>query len=155
MDLTGKSLPSFKLEDQDGKIWSQADFEGQWSILYSYPKDMTSGCTIEAHDFTAKLKDFKKAGTQVIGISPDDVKSHQKFCNKDGITFPLLSDPDKKFLQKLGCWVEKSMYGKKYMGVERSTWIIDKKGVIRQEWRKVSVEGHVKEVLEMLKNLQK
>lgn len=146
-------FPSFKLEDQDGKTWTEADFKGQWTVLYAYPKDMTSGCTIEAHDFTTHLKDFQKAGTQVLGISPDDAESHQKFCNKDGITFPLLSDPDKKLLEKLGCWVEKSMYGKKYMGVERSTWIIDPKGTIAHEWRKVSVEGHVKEVLETLKKL--
>lgn len=147
------SFPSFELEDQDGKVWTEADFKGQWTVLYAYPKDMTSGCTIEAHDFSSHLKDFKKAGAQVLGISPDDAESHQKFCNKDGITFPLLSDPDKKLLEKLGCWVEKSMYGKKYMGVERSTWIIDPKGVIAHEWRKVSVDGHVKEVLETLKKL--
>jgi len=149
-----KPFPSFHLNDQNGKSWTEANFKGTWTVLYAYPKDMTSGCTVEAHNFTKHLADFKKAGAQVLGISPDDADSHQKFCDKDGITFPLLSDPDKKLLEKLGCWVEKSMYGKKYMGVERSTWVIDDQGMIVQEWRKVSVEGHVKEVLEMLKKLK-
>ena len=112
---------------------------------------MTPGCTIEAHDFTEHLKAFQNAGSQVLGISPDEVKSHVKFCNKDGIHFPLLSDPEKHLLQKLGCWVEKSMYGKKYMGVERSTWIINPPGKIVREWRKVRVAGHVQEVLDLSK----
>jgi len=147
-------MPSFSLQDQDEKTWTQKDFTGIWTVLYAYPKDMTSGCTIEAHDFTEQLKAFKKLGAQVLGISPDDIKSHTKFRAKDGITFPLLSDPDKKFLEKLGCWVEKSMYGKKYMGVERSTWIINDAGTIVHEWRKVKVPGHAAEVLETLKELQ-
>lgn len=115
---------------------------------------MTPGCTIEAHDFTENLKGFEKLGALVLGLSPDDVKSHEKFCNKDGITYPLLSDPNKELLEKLDCWVEKSMYGKKYMGVERSTWIVDPKGKIVKEWRKVNVPGHVNEVLSALKELQ-
>ncbi|MGE3278884.1 MAG: peroxiredoxin [Candidatus Altimarinota bacterium] len=152
--MIGKSFPKFQLEDQDGKVWTEADFKGSWTVLYAYPKDMTSGCTIEAHDFTENLKSFQKLGAQVLGISPDDTKSHQKFCNKDGITYPLLADTDKDLLEKLDCWKEKSMYGKKYMGVERSTWIIDPKGTIVKEWRKVSVAGHVKEVLETMKSFQ-
>jgi len=147
-------FPAFSLQDQDEKTWTQKDFSGTWTVLYAYPKDMTSGCTIEAHDFTEKLKDFQKAGAQVLGISPDDLKSHNKFYNKDGITFPLLSDPEKDLLQKLDCWKEKSMYGRKYMGVERSTWIIDPDGKIVHEWRKVKVPGHVDEVSETLKSLQ-
>lgn len=124
-----------------------------WTVLYAYPKDMTSGCTIEAHDFTENLKAFEKAGAQVLGISPDDIKRHTKFCEKEGIGFPLLADPEKLLLEKLGVWIEKSMYGKQYMGVNRSTWIIDEKGVIVKEWRKVKVPGHVLEVLESLKTL--
>lgn len=151
--MSDKSFPKFKLEDQDGKIWTEADFKGTWTVLYAYPKDMTPGCTTEAHDFTENLKHFQKAGAQVLGISPDDAKSHQKFCSKDGITYPLLSDIDKELLNQLGVWVEKSMYGKKYMGVERTTWIIDPDGKIVKEWKKVSVPGHVKEVLEALKAL--
>lgn len=148
-----KPFPSFKLEDQDGKVWTEKDFTGRWTVLYAYPKDMTSGCTIEAHDFTKHLKDFQKLGAQVLGISPDDTKSHQKFCNKDGIPFPLLSDTKMELLKKLEVWIEKSMYGKKYMGVDRSTWIIDRDGKIVKEWHKVSVEGHAQEVLEALKGL--
>lgn len=148
-----KPFPSFKLEDQDGKVWTEKDFSGKWTVLYAYPKDMTSGCTIEAHDFTENLKHFQKFGAQVLGISPDDTKSHQKFCNKDGITFPLLADTEMTLLKKLGVWVEKSMYGKKYMGVDRSTWIIDRDGKIVKEWHKVSVAGHVQEVLEALQGL--
>ena len=148
------TFPAFSLQDQDEKTWTEKAFQGTWTVLYAYPKDMTSGCTIEAHDFTEKLADFQKAGAQVLGMSPDDLKSHTKFCNKDGITFPLLSDPEKDLLQKLDCWKEKSMYGKKYMGVERSTWIINPEGKIVHEWRKVSVPGHVAEVFDTLTSLQ-
>ncbi len=152
MDMTGKKFPRFSLQDQSEKQWTEADFTDTWTVLYAYPKDMTSGCTIEAHDFTENLKAFEKAGAQVLGISPDDIKSHNKFCDKDGINFPLLSDPEKKLLDALGVWIEKSMYGKKYMGVNRSTWIIDPSGKIVKEWRKVKVAGHVLEVLEELKS---
>ena len=148
------TFPAFSLQDQDEKTWTEKAFQGTWTVLYAYPKDMTSGCTIEAHDFTEKLADFQKVGAQVLGMSPDDLKSHTKFCNKDGITFPLLSDPEKDLLQKLDCWKEKSMYGKKYMGVERSTWIINPEGKIVHEWRKVSVPGHVAEVFDTLTSLQ-
>jgi len=151
--MQGKPFPKFKLEDQNGKVWTEAAFKDSWTVLYAYPKDMTSGCTIEAHDFTENLKNFQKLGAQVLGISPDNTKSHQKFCSKDGITYPLLADTKMELLKKLGVWVEKSMYGKKYMGVERSTWIIDPQGKIVKEWRKVSVAGHVKEVLEAVKEL--
>jgi len=147
-------FPPFSLPDQNEKTWTQDDFKNQWTVLYAYPKDMTSGCTIEAHDFSEHLEAFQKLNCQILGISPDDVKSHGKFCEKDNISFPLLSDPEKKLLDKLNCWVEKSMYGKKYMGVERSTWIIDPSGKIVKEWRKVKVPGHVKEVFENLQELQ-
>jgi peroxiredoxin Q/BCP len=153
MDMIDKAFPAFSLQDQTEKSWTQADFKGTWTVLYAYPKDMTSGCTIEAHDFTENLKAFQKAGSQVLGISPDDIKSHNKFCDKDGISFPLLSDPDKKLLDALGIWIEKLMYGKKYMGVNRSTWLINETGKIVKEWRKVKVPGHVLEVLEALKEL--
>ncbi|MDF2378939.1 MAG: peroxiredoxin [Candidatus Gracilibacteria bacterium] len=152
--MEGKSFPAFTLLDQTEKSWSKKDFEGIWTVLYAYPKDMTSGCTIEAHDFTKNLKKFQKLSAQVLGISPDDIKSHNKFCDKDGITFPLLSDPEKKLLSTLGIWIEKSMYGRKYMGVNRSTWIISPTGKIVKEWNKVKVPGHVDEVLETLKSSQ-
>jgi peroxiredoxin Q/BCP len=153
MDMIGEKFPKFSLQDQSEKTWTQVDFTGQWTILYAYPKDMTSGCTIEAHDFTENLKAFQKAGAQVLGISPDDIKRHNKFCKKDGISFPLLADIEKELLGKLGIWIEKSMYEKKYMGVNRSTWIIDESGKIAKEWRKVKVPGHVLAALEELKDL--
>ena len=152
--MKNKAFPSFKLKDQSEKLWTQNDLKDVWTILYAYPKDMTSGCTIEAHEFTNALPSLKKMGAQVIGISPDDIKSHNKFCDKDGITFPLLSDPDKELLEKLKAWREKTMYGKKYMGVERSTWIINHKGKIVVEWKKVKVSGHVAEVMKTLQEMQ-
>lgn len=147
------TFPNFTLSDQNEHTWTEKAFTKKWTVLYAYPKDMTSGCTVEAHDFSERLKDFEKLGAQVLGISPDDLKSHTKFCEKDGLQFPLLSDTEKELLQKLGVWVEKSMYGKKYMGVERSTWIVDPQGKIVKEWRKVKVPGHALEVLETLTSL--
>ncbi len=154
MSAENSPFPSFSLKDQHESVWTQIDFLGKWTILYAYPKDMTSGCTTEAHDFSRLHKSFEKMNAQVLGISPDDIKSHNKFCDKDNISFPLLSDPDKELLKSLGVWIEKSMYGKKYMGVNRSTWIIDEDGIIVKEWSKVKVPGHADEVLEALKTLQ-
>ena len=150
MELTGTSFPSFSLPDQHEKEWTETNFKDTWTVLYAYPKDMTSGCTREAHEFSEKLDEFKKAGAQILGISPDDLKKHNTFCEKEGIPFPLLSDTEKALLEKLGVWVEKSMYGNKYMGVERSTWLIDPQGTIVKEWRKVKVPNHVQEVFEEL-----
>lgn len=143
----GAKAPDFSLPSHDGRKVRLSDYLGKQVVLYFYPKDMTSGCTCEANDFTEKLGAFKKKGAAVLGVSPDSVDSHKKFIKKEKISFALLSDESKKVLKQYGVWKEKSMYGKKYMGVERSTFLIDKNGVIKKIWRKVSVSGHVEEVL--------
>ncbi len=125
------------------------DFEGQRIVLYFYPKDNTSGCTQEACDFRDNINRITKYAT-VIGVSPDSIKSHKSFKEKQGLNFILLSDPDHVLAEKYGVWKEKSMYGRKYMGIERSTFVLDKSGNIEKEWRKVKVKGHVDEVIEYL-----
>lgn len=125
------------------------DFEGQRIVLYFYPKDNTSGCTQEACDFRDNINRISKYAT-VIGVSPDSIKSHKSFKEKQGLNFILLSDPDHVLAEKYGVWKEKSMYGRKYMGIERSTFVLDKSGNIEKEWRKVKVKGHVDEVIEYL-----
>ncbi len=148
----GKKAPAFTLEDASGKKISLKDYSGKKVVLYFYPKDMTSGCTVEACDFRDALPDFKKLKTAVLGVSPDPVKSHEKFAEKYDLNFPLLSDTDKKVVEKYGVWKEKSMYGKKYMGVERTTFIIDEEGKIQKIFPKVKVKGHVEEVKKALKD---
>ena len=133
------------------KEFSLNDFKGQRVILYFYPKDNTSGCTQEACDFRDNINRLTSYAT-VIGISPDSIKSHKSFKEKHSLNFILLSDPEHKLAEKFEVWKEKSMYGRKYMGIERSTFIIDKNGKIEKEWRKVKVKGHVDEVIEYLKN---
>ena len=125
------------------------NYKGQKIILYFYPKDNTSGCTQEACDFRDNLNRLTSKA-QVIGVSPDSIKSHIKFRENHGLNFPLISDPEHKLAEKYGVWKEKSMYGRKYMGIERSTFILDKDGNIEKEWRKVKVKGHVDEVLDFL-----
>ena len=127
------------------KEFSLNDFKGQRVILYFYPKDNTSGCTQEACDFRDNINRLTSYAT-VIGISPDSIKSHKSFKEKHSLNFILLSDPEHKLTEKFEVWKEKSMYGRKYMGIERSTFIIDKNGQIEKEWRKVKVKGHVDEV---------
>lgn len=146
----GAKAPDFSLLSHDGRKVRLADYLGTTVVLYFYPKDMTSGCTCEANDFTEKIGAFKKKGAVVLGVSPDSLESHRKFIEKEKISFELLSDESKKMLETYGVWKEKSMYGKKYMGVERSTFLIDKNGVIKKIWRKVSVPGHVEEVLSVV-----
>ena len=131
------------------KEFSLNDFKGQKVILYFYPKDNTSGCTQEACDFRDNINRLTNYAT-VIGVSPDSIKSHQSFKEKQNLNFILLSDPEHKLAEKFEVWKEKSMYGRKYMGIERSTFIIDKNGKIEKEWRKVKVKGHVDEVIEYL-----
>ena len=131
------------------KEFSLNDFKGQKVILYFYPKDNTSGCTQEACDFRDNINRLTNYAT-VIGVSPDSIKSHQSFKEKQNLNFILLSDPEHKLADKFEVWKEKSMYGRKYMGIERSTFIIDKNGKIEKEWRKVKVKGHVDEVIEYL-----
>jgi thioredoxin-dependent peroxiredoxin len=143
----GDAAPAFKLAGAGGEKLSLSGFKGKKLVLYFYPKDDTSGCTKEAIEFNDLRSAFAKADTVVVGMSPDSVKSHDKFREKYGLTFPLAADEDKATLLAYGVWVEKSMYGRKYMGVERSTFLIDAKGRIAQVWRKVKVPGHAEEVL--------
>ena len=143
----GSKAPDFKLEADDGKTYSLKDFKGKKLVLYFYPKDDTSGCTKEACDFRDNIKRFKKKDTVVVGVSKDSIKSHLKFRDKFDLNFPLLSDESTKMLEKYGVWKEKSMYGRKYMGVERTTFVIDEKGNIEKIYNKVKVPGHVEDVL--------
>lgn len=145
-----KKAPSFTLIDDNGKKVSLKDYAGKKIVLYFYPKDMTSGCTKEACDFRDSFPDFKKINAVILGVSPDSAVSHKKFKQKYNLPFTLLSDESKKTLQNYGVWKEKSMYGRKYMGVERTTVIIDEKGIVRKIFKKVKVPGHVEEVIKAL-----
>ena len=149
----GDKPPSFTLESDGGKKVSLKDFAGKPTVLYFYPKDDTPGCTTEAVGFTAASAAFKKAGATVIGVSKDSVASHDKFKKKHDLSLILASDPDGKVIESYGSWVEKSMYGRKYMGIDRSTFLIDAKGRLAKIWRKVRVPGHVEEVLAAAKSL--
>lgn len=124
-------------------------------VLYFYPKDDTPGCTQEACDFRDSFRAFQKAGAKIVGISRDDIKKHNKFSEKYSLNFPLLADTEGKVCEKYGVWIEKNMYGKKYMGIERTTFLIDGKGTIRRIWRKVKVKDHAAEVLAALKEIAK
>lgn len=147
----GKKAPAFTLPNADEKKVSLKDFNGKKIVLYFYPKDMTSGCTQEACDFRDAFPDFSKVNAVVLGVSPDPVKSHKKFADKHELPFELLSDENKEVVEKYGVWKEKSMYGKKYMGVERTTVIIDENGKVKKIFPKVKVNGHVEEVLQVIK----
>ena len=143
----GDKAPSFSLATDGGGRISLKDLTGKPIVLYFYPKDDTSGCTREAVAFTALLPKFSRLGVQVVGVSKDSVESHAKFKAKHDLSVVLASDPDGKVVQSYGCWVEKSLYGRKYMGIDRSTFLIDPKGKIARIWRKVKVPGHAEEVL--------
>lgn len=145
--LVGKPAPDFRLQDQDGNWHSLADYKGKMVLLYFYPKDMTSGCTVEAQCFRDRMGEFKGKGVQVLGVSTDDVKSHKKFEAKENLNFPLLADTDKEVVEKYGVWVEKSMYGKKYMGIQRDTFLIGPDGVVLKHYEKVKPENHVDQVI--------
>lgn len=149
----GHPAPVFTLPADDGEAISLRKLKGRPVVLYFYPKDDTSGCTQEAKDFSCLADQFEKAGAVVVGVSPDSAKSHQKFRAKHDLSVRLAADEDKAVAQLYGVWVEKSMYGRKYMGVERSTFLIDKAGRIARSWRKVKVPGHAEEVLEAVKAL--
>lgn len=149
----GSKAPEFALAAEGGATIRLKDFKGQILVLYFYPKDDTSGCTKEAIDFTAALPAFKKAGAAVLGVSKDSPETHAKFRKKHALKLALGSDEDGKMLEDYGVWVEKSMYGRKYMGIERATFLIDGAGVLRQIWRKVKVPGHAEEVLAAVKAL--
>jgi thioredoxin-dependent peroxiredoxin len=145
-DFTAASTgsESFKLSAAKGKV----------VVLFFYPKDMTSGCTVEAQEFRDLHDRFRRAGAIVLGVSRDSLKSHDKFCEKESLPFPLLSDADEKLCQQFDVIKEKSLYGRKYMGIERSTFLIDSQGVLRQEWRKVKVADHAQEILEAVRALK-
>lgn len=149
----GDKIPAFRGETADGPI-TRRDLEGQVSILYFYPKDATPGCTTEACDFRDALPRYTRAKAKVYGISKDSLASHDKFAKKHELPFTLISDTDGSICEAFGTWIEKSLYGRKYMGIDRATFLVDASGVIRQVWRKVKVGGHVEEVLEAVKNIK-
>ena len=143
----GDKVPSFVLEDANGKSVKSSDFKGKKHVIYFYPRDFTPGCTIEADEFSKDYKKFQKEGIEVIGISKDDVKSHKKFCEKMNIPYVLLSDTSTDVAKKFGVWVKKKFMGKEYMGIIRSTFLVDEKGKIFKAYPKVKAAGHSKEVL--------
>lgn len=147
---TGDRIPDLSLALSSGESRQLSDYAGQWLVLYFYPKDSTPGCTTEGLDFNALLPKFAKLGAAVLGVSRDSVKSHQNFCAKQGFTFDLVSDADEALCNAFGVIREKSLYGRKVMGVERSTFLIDPAGVIAQSWRPVKVAGHAQVVLDAL-----
>ena len=150
----GSKAPDFTLPSIDGDV-RLSDFKGKTVVVYFYPKDDTPGCTAEACDFRDTLVRLKRTGAVVLGISKDSVKKHQKFAEKYDLNFPLLADEDGKTVEAYGVWVEKSMYGKKYMGIERATFLIDDNGKIAHIWNNVKVPGHVDDVLNTIKSLAK
>ncbi len=149
----GQPVPDFTLPRDGGGEAGPADFAGRKIVLYFYPRDDTPGCTTEALGFTAAAADFEAADTVVLGISRDSVQSHERFRDKHGLGIVLLSDEDGVVCERFGVWVEKSMYGKKHMGVDRSTFLVDRAGIVSRLWRKVKVPGHVEEVLEAARAL--
>ena len=149
----GDPVPDVKLVGLEGQPVSPADFRGQKLVVYFYPKDDTSGCTREAQDFTALADEFEKEGTWVLGVSKDDPARHRKFIGKYDLKVPLASDVDGTACEAFGTWVEKSLYGRKYMGIERATFLVDRTGTIYRIWRKVKVPGHAQQVLQAAKEL--
>lgn len=144
----GDSLPKFRLKDSEGNQVNSSDFKGKKTVIYFYPKDFTPGCTTEADEFSKDYKKFQKAGIEIIGISPDDVESHKKFCEKMKIPYPLLADTEKEVSKLFGVWGKKKFMGREYMGVIRSTFLADEKGKIFKIFPKVKPAGHSNEVLE-------
>ena len=144
----GESVPKFQLKNSQGKVVKSSDFKGKNHVIYFYPKDFTPGCTTEADEFSKDYTKFKKAGIEVIGISPDDTESHKKFCEKMGIQFPLLADTEKEVSKLFGVWGKKKFMGREYMGVVRSTFLVNEKGKIFKVYPKVKPAGHSKQVFE-------
>lgn len=149
----GDKAPMFNLPGNGGGSINLADYMGKKVVLYFYPKDDTPGCTTEAKDFTAAIADFEAAGAVIIGMSKDTAAKHDKFVDKHDLKVKLASDEDGGTIEAYGVWVEKNMYGRKYMGIERATLLIDEKGTVREVWRKVKVKGHVDAVLESVRAL--
>lgn len=150
----GNPAPAFELQDQDGKLHRLDDYRGQWLVVYFYPKDDTPGCTKEACGFRDASADLTARNAAVVGVSADDAAAHQKFAGKYDLNFPLLVDPEKQMLEAYGAWGEKQMYGKRYMGVNRITYIIDPEGRVAKAWPKVKADGHAEEVRAALGELQ-
>ena len=150
---TGAKVPAFSLPTTGGGTWSLKDAAGGKLVIYFYPRDLTSGCTREAQDFRDLYAAFRKAGVAVVGVSRDGVASHDKFAAKESLPFPLLADTDEKVCRLFDVIKPKSLYGRKYLGVERSTFLVDGEGRLRQEWRKVKVPGHAEAVLEAARSL--
>ena len=150
----GKKAPAFTLPDENDDKIKLADLTGQWVVLYFYPRDDTPGCTIQACDFTSGIKDFEKLGAVVLGCSPDDSESHQKFIKKHKQKIHLLSDPSHRVMEKYGAWGEKNMYGKITQGVIRSTVLIDPAGKVAKHWKRVKTKGHAEAVNLVLKQMQ-
>ena len=148
----GGKAPTLALALSSGRSAKLKDYAGGWLALYFYPKDSTPGCTTEGLDFNALLPEFARLGATVLGVSRDSVKSHQNFCAKQGFAFDLVSDPEETLCNAFGVIKEKTLYGRKHMGIERSTFLIDPKGVIVQSWRPVKVAGHAQAVLDSLKS---
>lgn len=148
---TGKMAPAFTLQNQDGTNVSLADFTGKHVVLYFYPKDMTPGCTTEACDFRDKNESFQDLNAVIIGVSPDPIDRHQKFIDKHDLPFLLLADENHEVAEDYGVWKLKKNFGKEYYGIERSTFIIDKDGILQKEYRRVSVKGHVEDALTFIR----
>ncbi len=149
-----EKAPNFCLKNQNNKHICLQDLAGKWVVLYFYPKDNTPGCTLEAKNFTQSSKEFSKLNATIVGISPDSVDSHKGFEEKHDIGITLLSDPDHQALNDYDVWKPKKLYGREFLGVQRSTFLIDPDGRIVQQWRKVKVQGHTKEVIETIKERQ-
>jgi len=148
----GDLVPKFELEDSDGNKIKSTDLKGKKHVIYFYPKDFTPGCTTEADEFSKDYNKFKKSGIEIVGISPDDVNSHKKFCEKMGIRYVLLADTDKEVSKKFGVWAKKKFMGREYMGVIRSTFLVNEKGKIFKVFPKVKAAGHSKQVLDSFTN---
>ncbi len=151
--LIGKPLPHFELQTSNNIILKDTDLNGKLKLIFIYPKNDTSGCTKENILFSENIKEFDKLKVDLFGLSKDTVESHNKFIKKHNLKIELISDPDIKLITELGSWVKKSMYGKEYMGVERSTFLVDQNNIIIETWRKVKVNGHVEKVLNSCKDL--
>jgi peroxiredoxin Q/BCP len=153
--LVNEKAPGFKLKDQNGEIHKLSDYKSKKILLYFYPKDMTPGCTIEAKGFRDAWETLEKAGVIVLGVSVDNIESHKKFCDKHNLNFHLLSDEKREVVKKYGVWVEKSMFGKKYMGIQRDSFLIGENGKIIKHYIKVNPSKHPSEVLIDIKELKK
>lgn len=149
----GDKVPDLKLPASGGKEINLKDYKGRTLVVYFYPKDNTPGCTQEGQDFRDLYKDFQKAGADIVGVSKDSLRSHENFITKFLFPFPLIADTEQELCDAFGVIVEKSMYGRKYTGIDRSTWVFDKKGVLKNVWRGVKVKGHAAEVLEAVQAL--